>query len=67
MTVSTSKRFCAICAITMFVLSPLVEATNTSAVSIPAVSSASSSSPVPTVNWPPSSSQEPSRPSSRRA
>ena len=49
MTVSTRKRRCAIWAITMLVLSPAVEATKTSAVSIPAVSSASIST-VPTVN-----------------
>src|SRR5690606_37888239 len=32
---STPKRFCAICEITRFVLSPLVEATNTSASAMP--------------------------------
>ena len=41
----------------MFVLSPSVEATKASARSIPASSSASISSPVPTVNCPPKSSQ----------
>ena len=57
-TVGTLKRRFAICAITMLVLSPSVEAMNASACSIPAASSASISSPVPTVNWPPSSSHE---------
>src|SRR4051794_38600262 len=52
---------------TMFVLSPSVEAMNASARSIPAAISASSSSPVPTVNWPPESSQDFSRLTSRRA
>ena len=54
---STPKRFWAICAITRFVLSPAVEAMNTSARSMPAWISASVSSAVPTVNWPPASSQ----------
>ena len=47
---------------TMLVLSPSVEAMKTSASSIPAASSASVSSPAPTVNWPPRSSQLFSRP-----
>ena len=50
---STPKRVWAICAITRFVLSPSVEAMNTSARSMPASISASISSAVPTVNWPP--------------
>src|SRR5512139_301316 len=54
-------------AITMFVLSPSVEAMKASARSIPAAVSASSSSPVPTVNWPPASSQDLSRLTSSRA
>ena len=49
-TVGTLNCRFAICAITMFVLSPSVEATNASARSIPAARSASISSPVPTVN-----------------
>ena len=53
----TLKRRWAICAITRLVLSPLVAATNTSACSIPASISASTSSAVPTVNRPPASSQ----------
>src|SRR3954462_114386 len=40
----------------MFVLSPSVAATKASARSMPAASSASISRPVPTVNWPPTSS-----------
>ena len=40
---------------------------NASACSIPAASSASISSPVPTVNWPPSSSHERSSVTSSRA
>ena len=51
----------------MLVLSPSVEAMKTSAFSIPAASSASVSSPAPTVNWPPRSSQLFSRPTSSRA
>src|SRR5204863_3948840 len=66
-TVGTLNRRCAIWAITMFVLSPSVEATNASARSIPASSSASISRPVPTVNCPPTSSQEFSSPISSRA
>ena len=50
---ATLKRRLAICAITRFVLSPSVEATKASACSIPASSSASISSAVPTVNDPP--------------
>ena len=56
-TCSTPKRRCTIWAIVRFVLSPSVEAMNTSARSIPASSSASISSAVPTVNGPPASSQ----------
>src|SRR5215210_9003903 len=54
---STLKRRFATCAITRFVLSPSVEATNASARSIPAASRASISSAVPSVNCPPRSSQ----------
>ena len=50
----------------MLVLSPSVEAMSVGA-SIPAASSASVSSPAPTVNWPPRSSQLFSRPTSSRA
>ena len=56
-TFSTSKRRWAIWAITRLVLSPSVEATKASARSMPACSSASISSAVPSVNWPPRSSQ----------
>src|SRR5262249_18068592 len=59
---STLKRRCAICATTRFVLSPLVEAMKTSASSMPASISASTSSAVPIVKRPPASSHE--RPSS---
>ena len=52
---------------TMLVLSPSVEATNTSARSIPAAVSASISSAVPTVKWPPRSSHGLSSPISSRA
>src|SRR4051812_22706531 len=52
---------------TMLVLSPSVEAMKTSARSIPAACSASVSSPAPTVNWPPRSSQLFSSPTSSRA
>src|ERR1051325_2959164 len=51
----------------MFVLSPSVEAMKASAFSIPAATSASVSSPAPTVNWPPRSSQPLSSPTSSRA
>ncbi len=47
---STPKRFWAIWAMMRFVLSPPVEAMNTSARSIPAPIKASISSAVPTVN-----------------
>src|SRR5262245_52836059 len=66
-TVGTLKRRLAICAITMFLLSPSVEAMKASARSTPAAVSASSSSAVPTVNIPPESSQDLSRLTSRRA
>ncbi len=66
-TFGTLKRRFAIWAMTMFVLSPLVEATKTSARSIPAAVSASISSAVPTVKCPPMSSQGFSRPISSRA
>ena len=56
-TFSTPKRRWAIWAITRLVLSPAVDAMNTSARSIPAWISASVSSAVPTVNWPSASSQ----------
>ena len=52
-----SKRRFATCAITRLVLSPSVEATNASARSMPAASRASISRAVPSVNWPPRSSQ----------
>src|SRR5690349_8612182 len=52
---------------TMFVLSPSVEAMKASARWIPAASSASLSRPAPTVNWPPRSSQPFSSPTSSRA
>src|SRR4051794_8588648 len=64
---STPKRRLAICAITRLVLSPSVEATNASACSMPASSSASISSAVPTVKRPPESSQLSSRPRLRSA
>src|SRR3954452_19590306 len=51
----------------MLVLSPSVEAMKASARSIPAATRASVSSPAPTVNWPPRSSQLFSRPTSSRA
>src|SRR5829696_1783618 len=54
----TENRRFASWATTRLVLSPLVEAMNTSAFSIPASISASSSSAVPIVNRPPASSQE---------
>src|SRR5829696_1229742 len=66
MTRGTSKRRCASCATTRFVLSPLVEAMKTSASSIPDSVSASSSSAVPIVKRPPASSHDwPSSTSSR--
>src|SRR5204862_1714138 len=64
---STPKRRCAIWAMIRFVLSPSVEAMNTSARATPACSSASISSAVPTVNWPPESSQLWLWPASRRS
>src|SRR4051794_17946263 len=66
-TLSTRKRFCAIWAITRFVLSPSVDATKASARSMPASISASISRAVPTVNEPPCSSQLRSDPFSRCA
>src|SRR4051794_5771437 len=56
-TFDTPKRNWAICETTRLVLSPLVEAMNTSASSIPASVSASISSAVPIVKRPPASSQ----------
>src|SRR5439155_5959233 len=64
---STPKRRWAIWAMIKFVLSPSVEAMNTSARAIPACSSASISSAVPTANWPPESSQLRLWPASRRS
>src|SRR6476646_4447545 len=52
---------------TMFVLSPSVEAMKASASSIPAATSASVSRPAPTVKRPPRSSQALSSPTSSRA
>src|SRR5829696_8073420 len=56
-TFGTWKRRWAICETTRLVLSPFVEAMKTSASSMPASVSASSSSAVPIVNRPPASSQ----------
>jgi hypothetical protein len=64
---STPKRFWAIWAMTRLVLSPAVDAMNTSARSMPAWINASVSSAVPTVNWPPESSQLWLCPASRRS
>src|SRR5215218_7426918 len=66
-TFGTSKRRPAICETTRFVLSPFVEAMNTSASSMPASVSASSSSAVPIVNRPPASSQPWPSSTSRRS
>src|SRR5215213_9278646 len=66
-TLGTPKRLCASWAMTRLVLSPSVEAMNTSASPMPAASSASISSAVPTVKRPPASSQELSMPTSRRS
>src|SRR3954466_9178621 len=63
----TSNRRWAICDTTRFVLSPFVEAMNTSASSMPASSSASTSSAVPIVKRPPASSQERPSSTSRRS
>src|SRR4051794_35796366 len=52
---------------TIFVLSPSVEAMKASAFSIPAASRASVSRPAPTVKWPPRSSQPFSSPTSSLA
>src|SRR5438874_5672778 len=53
------NRFCATCAITMFVLSPSVETTTASVSSMPASRSTSTSIPWPTTNAP--AQLEPSR------
>src|SRR4051812_250718 len=66
-TFDTPKRNWAICETTRLVLSPLVEAMNTSASSIPASISASISSAVPIVKRPPASSQPWPSSTSRRS
>ena len=66
-TLGTLNRRWAIWEITRLVLSPSVEAMNTSARSMPAASSASISRAVPTVNWPPRFSHESSIPMSSRS